>query len=130
MSAAGQLVPALSTEVLRVAFGQSSPVVIRTNEGGIFSVGIPGYELPTDGNGRVWVYFGLHDKARYVSAKDVLKAPSRDRFAATLVLVGTSAIGLLDLKTTPVDGAMPGVEVHAQVLESALSRTCPRPIRL
>jgi adenylate cyclase len=122
MSAAGNLVPSLSTEVLRVAFGQVSPVV-RTDEGGIFRIGVPGYELPTDGNGRVWVYYGLSDKKRYVSAKDVLEGTvPPDRLAQRVILVGTSAIGLLDLKTTPVDGAMPGVEVHAQVLETALQR--------
>ena len=37
------------------------------------------------------------------------------------MLVGTSAAGLNDIKTTPVDPAMPGVEIHAQVLESALT---------
>jgi adenylate cyclase len=123
MGAAGVQVPSLSTELLRVATNRDSPLV-RTNEGGVFSVGIPGFELPTDGKGRVWIYFGRHDKARYVSAKDVLQGlGTRERFEQRLVLVGTSAIGLLDLKTTPVDGAMPGVEVHAQILESALSRT-------
>jgi adenylate cyclase len=40
-----------------------------------------------------------------------------------LVLIGTSAIGLLDLKTTPVEAAMPGVEVHAQILESVLTKS-------
>ncbi|MFL5173532.1 MAG: adenylate/guanylate cyclase domain-containing protein, partial [Microvirga sp.] len=44
-----------------------------------------------------------------------------DRFKGKIALVGTSAIGLLDLKTTPVDRTMPGVEVHAQLLESMLS---------
>jgi len=123
MSAADQLVPALSTEVLRVALNRNSPLV-RVNEGGIFSVGLPGYELPTDGNGRVWIYYGHHDKARYVSAKDVLEGNvPPDRFKQRLTLIGTSAIGLKDLKATPVDGAMPGVEIHAQVLESALTRT-------
>jgi adenylate cyclase len=39
------------------------------------------------------------------------------------VLIGTSAVGLLDVKTTPVSAAMPGVEVHAQVLESALTNS-------
>jgi len=38
------------------------------------------------------------------------------------VLIGTSAAGLNDIKTTPVDPAIPGVEIHAQVLESALTR--------
>jgi adenylate cyclase len=123
MVAAGQLVPSLSTELLRVAVNRDSPL-IRYNEGGIVSVGIPGYELPTDGKGQVWVYFGRSDPTRYVSAGDVLNGKvSRDRFDKRLVLIGTSAIGLLDLKFTPVDAAMPGVEVHAQILESALSQT-------
>jgi adenylate cyclase len=39
------------------------------------------------------------------------------------VLIGTSATGLLDLKTTPVEAAMPGVEVHAQILESVLTQS-------
>jgi len=122
MNAAGKLVPALSTELLRVALNRSSPVV-RADEGGIYSIGIPGYELPTDGKGQVWIYYGRHDRDRYISAKDVLEGRvAPDRLAQRLVLIGTSAIGLLDLKTTPIDGAMPGVEVHAQVLEAALTR--------
>ena len=123
MVADGKLVPALSTELLRVAINKDSPL-IRLSEGGIISVGVPGYELPTDGNGRVWVYFGRSDRARYVSAKDVLKGTvPRDRFEKRLVLIGTSAVGLLDLKYTPVDSAMPGVEVHAQIIESAFTQT-------
>src|SRR5260370_13931997 len=43
--------------------------------------------------------------------------------ARKLVLIGTSAVVLNDIRTTPVDPALPGVEVHAQVLESALTRT-------
>ncbi len=45
-----------------------------------------------------------------------------DMIAGKLVLIGTSAVGLNDIKTTPVSRAMPGVEIHAQVLESALDR--------
>jgi pimeloyl-ACP methyl ester carboxylesterase len=45
------------------------------------------------------------------------KAASRRPRVRRLVLIGTSAAGLLDLKTTPNDPVMPGVEVHAQVLE-------------
>ena len=44
-----------------------------------------------------------------------------DMIAGKLVLIGTSAVGLNDIKTTPVSRAMPGVEIHAQVLESALT---------
>src|ERR1700754_556764 len=43
--------------------------------------------------------------------------------ARKLVLIGTSAVGLNDIKTTPVSPATPGVEIHAQVLEAALTRS-------
>jgi adenylate cyclase len=45
-----------------------------------------------------------------------------------MVLIGTSAAGLLDLKVTPIHPALPGVELHAQLLESALTgSTLSRP---
>src|SRR5262249_21963604 len=75
-------------------------------------------------NGQFWVHFNKHDPGRYVSAKDVLQGNvPPDRLAGRVVLIGTSAIGLLDLKTTPLDAAIPGVEVHAQILESVLSKS-------
>src|SRR5262249_56195434 len=56
--------------------------------------------------------------------KEVLQGRvPRDRVEDKLVLIGTSAVGLLDVKTTPVSAAMPGVEVHAQVLESTLTNS-------
>jgi adenylate cyclase len=123
MTAQGSLVPSLSLEMLRVVTG-SSAILVRTNQAGIESVAVPGLELPTDRNGQFWVHFNHHDPERYVSAKDVLQGNvPPDRLAGKLVLVGTSAIGLLDLKTTPLDAAIPGVEVHAQILESVLSKS-------
>jgi adenylate cyclase len=88
------------------------------------AVAVPGLEVPTDEKGQFWIHFNRSDPARYVSAKDVLggNVPA-DRLAGKLVLIGTSAIGLLDLKTTPVDATIPGVEVHAQILESVLSKS-------
>ena len=104
----------LEVSGLRVATGAST-ILVRTDEAGVSSVAVPGLELPTDRNGRVWVHYTRHNKARYVSAKDVLEGKAApEQFAGKLVLIGTSAIGLLDVKTTPVSAAMPGVEVHAQ----------------
>jgi adenylate cyclase len=123
MTAQGSLVPSLSMEMLRVVTG-SSAILVRVDQAGIQSVAVPGLEVPTDRNGQFWVHFNRHDPERYVSAKDVLQGNVQpDRLAGKLVLVGTSAIGLLDLKTTPLDAAIPGVEVHAQILESVLSNS-------
>ncbi|HKM87219.1 MAG TPA: adenylate/guanylate cyclase domain-containing protein [Xanthobacteraceae bacterium] len=123
MQAQDRLVPALTMEMLRVVT-RAGAILIRTDEAGVRAVAVPGLEVPTDRNGQFWIHFNKHDSARYVSATDVLhgRAPA-DRFRGKLVLIGTSAVGLLDIKTTPVEPAMPGVEVHAQILESVLTKS-------
>ncbi|MCQ8896282.1 adenylate/guanylate cyclase domain-containing protein [Limnobacter humi] len=58
---------------------------------------------------------------QYVSAADVLGGKFKpEQFEGRIVLVGTTAPGLLDLRSTPVNPAYPGVEVHANVLSSML----------
>jgi adenylate cyclase len=123
MQAQGAIMPSLTLEMLRVASG-SNTVLIRSDDAGIQSAAVPGFVIPTDRNGQLWVHFAPHDKARYVSAVDVLEGRvPPDRVAQRLVLIGTSAVGLLDSKTTPVDPLIPGVEVHAQVLENILTNS-------
>lgn len=124
MKAGGDIVPALALDMLRVVTG-SGAILIRTDPGvGIRAVAVPGLQLPTDENGQLWINFAPHDQARYISAKDVFNGNfPADRFAQRLVLLGTSAAGLLDLKATPLETAMPGVEAHAQILENVLSQS-------
>jgi adenylate cyclase len=123
MIAQGAMVPSLSIEMLRVVT-RSGAILVRADEAGVQSVAVPGLQVPTDSNGQFWVHFNRHDRARYVAAKDVLQgAVPPERIRGKLVLVGTSAIGLLDIKTTPNEAAMPGVEVHAQILESVLTKS-------
>jgi adenylate cyclase len=123
MQAQGSMVPSLSMEMLRVVTN-SGAILVRTDQAGVQSVAVPGLQVPTDQNGRFWIHFNGHDPARYVSAKDVLQGRvPRDRIEGKLVLIGTSAAGLLDVKATPVSAAIPGVEVHAQVLESTLTKS-------
>jgi len=61
---------------------------------------------------------------RYVSATDVLRgALPADELKDKIVIVGTSAQGLLDLRSTPVNEAYPGVEVHANLISGFLDQT-------
>ena len=123
MQAQGAIMPSLSFEMLRVAT-RSSTIMIKSDAAGIKSVAIPGFVVPTDRNGQLWVHFARHDPARYVSAVDVLeKKVTPEKIAGKLVLIGTSAVGLLDAKTTPIDPLLPGVEIHAQMLESVLTQS-------
>ena len=123
MKAQDELVPSLTMEMLRVV-SHASAILVRTDQAGVRAVAVPGLEIPTDGLGQFWVHFNSHDPARFVSAADVLNGRvGADRLRGRLVLIGTSAVGLLDIKTTPVERTMPGVEVHAQILESVLSKS-------
>ncbi len=121
MVAQGVIMPSLTFEMLRVASG-SGTILIKTNKAGIEGLAVQGFQIPTDANGQLWVHYARRDPSLYVSAVDVLdgRVPP-DRISGKLVLIGTSATGLNDIKTTPVSPAMPGVEIHAQVLESALT---------
>jgi len=123
MQAQGTVMPSLTLEMLRVVSG-SNTVLIRSDHAGIQNASVPGFVIPTDRNGQLWIHFAPHDQARFVSAADVLEDQiPAERVSRRLVLIGTSAVGLLDSKTTPIDPVMPGVEVHAQVLESVLTNS-------
>ena len=123
MLAQGEAMPSLSFEMLRLATGTDT-IFVKSDVVGIKSVAVKGFEVPTDRNGQLWVHFARYDPSLYVSAVDVLEGRvASEKIARKLVLIGTSAVGLNDIKTTPVSAAMPGVEIHAQVLEAALTKS-------
>jgi len=123
VNVAGTLVPTLTMEMLRVATGQRT-IVIRTDDAGVQSVAMKGAEVPTDGAGRAWVRYSAPGIFPYVSASAVLDGTADPALlSGRLVLIGTSAAGLLDIKTTPVAEFMPGVEIHAHFLNNVLTGT-------
>ncbi len=81
--------------------------------------------IPTDQYGRVLIpYSGPHGRIPYVSATRLLRAASAEELSQlnnAAVLIGSSALGLSDLVSTPLDPTFPGVEVHATVLQRILS---------
>ncbi len=118
-----KLFPTLVLELLRVATGQSS-LAIKSNKVGIQSMFVAGTWVPTDRKGRIWVRYAAFDPARYLPAKDVLAGTmAAGAVARKLVLVGTSAQGLHDIRATPLAAAVPGVETHMQLLETILAQT-------
>jgi adenylate cyclase len=119
----GQLRMALAPELLRVATG-GQPFAVRSNEAGVDSVVVAGQSIRTAWDGTVRPYLTPSQPARFVSAADLLLGEMPPgRLAGHLVFVGTSAIGLEDYRATPLGIQMPGVEIHAQLLENILSDT-------
>lgn len=89
--------------------------------------GVGGQLARTDAAGRVIVpYKGPKRTFPYFSATDVLNGNiSPDALEGAIVLVGTSALGLSDLRATPVGTQYPGVEVHANVIDALLNGGFP-----
>jgi adenylate cyclase len=121
------LLPSLSLEALRVVLGESTIIVNGAPDarGVVTSVRVGDYEVPTTSDGQIWVRYRHEDPALYVSAKSVLApgydAELRPRLEGNIVLVGASAAGLLDIRTTTLGENVPGVSIHAQILEQILS---------
>ncbi|NTV97053.1 MAG: CHASE2 domain-containing protein, partial [Thiobacillus sp.] len=116
-------VPTLVAEALRVGQGAANLMVKTDGETGtgIQSVRIGAAEAATSADGQVWVHYTPHRPERYVPAWRVLAgtAPA-EALNGHIVLVGTSAQGLMDLRFSPLGGLIPGVESHAQAIEQIL----------
>jgi adenylate cyclase len=121
LRAGDALLPSLTAEALRVAEAART-VVMHTGEDGIAAFGMGRYTVPVTANGEFWVHFTRTAAQRTVPAWRALQgtAPA-GAFDKAIVLVGTSAQGLQDLRFSPLGGIIPGVEVHAQALEQVLS---------
>ncbi len=108
----------LSLETLRMASGEPY-FIVRGNAAGVESVSIGDLDVPTQNDGRLWIHYTSHEANRFVSAVDVLTGDAdASQFDHKLVLLGVTGLGLIDYQTTPLGERMPGIEIHAQVLEN------------
>ena len=125
-----QLYPTLAGEALRIAQGATTYVIKSSGASGEQSFGmatgvnhvkVGAAIVPTDPSGHVILYDSGTVPERFVPAWKVLE-PSFDpnTVAGQIILVGTTVEGLKDLRTTPLNPVMSGVEVHAQVIEQML----------
>lgn len=78
--------------------------------------------IPVDENAATLIpYRGYQGSFPYVSVTDVLndRVP-KERLAGRVIVIGTTAPGLMDLRATPVGAAYPGVEIHANLIAGML----------
>ncbi len=115
------LYPSLVLEMVRIYSG-ASRVEVNGDEVGVEQIQFGDYTIPTDRTGRLIVNFrgpGRHFK--YISAADILNSHfDAKEIAGKFVLVGTSAVGLFDLRSIPFDSVIAGIEVHANALDNIL----------
>ncbi|MBM5571627.1 MULTISPECIES: CHASE2 domain-containing protein [Deefgea] len=121
----GAVYPALGLALAQVAqdLPPPTPVVYDDGASGVIEgIRLGEQVLPVDEAARALVpYRGKAFTHHYLSAADVLqqKIPL-EKLQGKIVLLGTSAPGLNDLRATPMGESFPGVEVHANLVSGLL----------
>lgn len=121
-----ELFPTLSLEALRIAMGIGAIVVFGDTaaEGYVDGLKVGEFDVPLTSEGDLWLYYSRPRTDLTISAADILGPGYHqlaDRITGNIVLIGTSASGLLDLHNTTLGDNVPGVTIHAQAIEQILS---------
>ena len=113
----------MGLEMVRVGSKQKN-IYIELNEIGINKISSRPHKIQTDPNAIIWIKYKKSSKKQYISASDVYEGNfSKEFFKDKYVLIGASAQGLFDLVKTPLGTTIPGVEVHANVIENILDQS-------
>ena len=113
---------ALSVQPL-VLFDEAGEVVTGEGSPVLNAIQVAGKRIPVGPDSSVFVsYQGPQRTFTYVSFDDLVEGRVKlEALRDKVVLVGTTAPGLSDFRSTPMGALYPGVEVHANVLASLLS---------
>ena len=120
-----QVYPSLALETARLYLLEDE-IKLHTETVGsaktVSQVSLGSLMIPTDAQGQILIpYLGKRKHFPYLSATEVLHStkpiPELDN---AIALIGTSAIGLADLRPTPVQASFPGVEIQANILHGLL----------
>jgi serine phosphatase RsbU (regulator of sigma subunit)/CHASE2 domain-containing sensor protein len=119
----GTLAPALSIEMLRVALGEPRHRV-HFDGTSVLGLSVGDFATATEADGAVRAYYSHRSTRRLVSAIDVLEGKADpEKLAAKLVVIGVTALVLLDYQLTALREWMPGSEIHVQLLENLFDGT-------
>jgi adenylate cyclase len=131
--ATARLVPSLDAEILRVS-QQASTIIVKSSNAsntggfgaktGVVSIKIGALQIATEADGAVRVHYAGTQATRHISAWRVLAGKVADsEVAGRIILIGSGASALADIRSTPLEAAVPGVDIHAELLEHVLSGT-------
>lgn len=142
-------IPSLALQTYLLSTGHQAEFITKTenNIKTIKSVTIKNLEteqeimrLPIDPNGRLIInYYGRANSIPYVSARDLfhdnskemliklkgkaIKVNKTDWLKGKSAIMGPTATGIFDLRNTPVEKDLPGVETHLSVLANLFDKS-------
>ena len=118
-----KLYPTMGLEMIRVGSKQKN-IFVELDEVGIKKLNVRPFKISSDPNGLIWIRYKQSQKDQYISASSVYDEKfEEDFFKDKYVLIGASAQGLFDLVKIPLGTVIPGVEVHANVIENILDNS-------
>ena len=113
--------PSLSFELFRIA-SNVKKVSLRYSQEGVENLKLGKDIIQTDRFSRLYLNFrGPFKSYKYISAVDVFNGDiTKEEIEGKFILIGTSAYGLMDLRSTPMDSVIAGVEIHANIIDNLL----------
>ncbi len=115
----------LALALLRTLYGQPEIKAGIGADGLLGWLEVADLKIPVDYGGSALIpYRGGQGSFLYISAADILKnRASKELLEGAIILVGTTAPGLMDLRSTPVSPVYPGVEIHANMIAGIQDKT-------
>ena len=112
--------PSLALESVRVATDQKN-LLVKSNKNGIELIKTRKNSIPSDQNAVINIKFNKFSKENYVSAIDVINNDfDEKRIKNKIILIGSSAQALFDIVKISNGKTVPGVEVHAHIIDNIL----------
>ncbi len=123
-----QLYDALSLAVVRALFPNQKITFHTYNYGGhsvrLESIQLGSLTIPVNEQSALLVpYRGQQGRFQYISATDILSFQAKKTSLQNkIVIFGSSAAGIFDLRSTPIQKNFPGVEIHANIISGLLEQ--------
>ena len=113
--------PSIALETIRVATKQKN-LLVKTGDYGIELIKTRKNIIPSDQNGVINIKFKDFDKENYISAIDVINNDfDKKRIENKIILIGSSAQALFDIVKTANGKVVPGVQIHAHIIDNILN---------
>ena len=116
-----QIWPSLALEAVRISTDQKN-LLVESSNGGIEQIKTRNNTIPSDQNALINIKFKKFDKENYISATDIIENNfDKKKIENRIILIGSSAQALFDIVKIPNGKIIPGVEVHAHIVDNILN---------
>ena len=117
-----QIWPSLALEAIRIATNQKN-LLVQSDKSGISVIKTRKDVFPGDQNGIINIKYNKFDKENYISAIDVINNDfDQKRIENKIILIGSSAQALFDIVKISNGKTVPGVEIHAHIIDNILNK--------